>query len=187
MLALKVTRGENNVLQTEPRPLTLDGPVLSITSAHDISVHRGWPAALLRNQLSMTSVELREEGAQRAIDRFTRHFASDAVIQVLRYEALKWRSNDWMCRNALSAGGRKLNKSSSSIAWLVVPGHPALRCFKEINRVINALQRDSFWASAWRSLWQCPSPIIKLSWRNCLRHAVHVFQSIGFKTSSSVL
>ena len=68
---------------------------------------------MLRNQLSMTSVELREEVAQRAIDRFTRHFASDAVIQALRYEALQWRFNDWMCRNVLSADGRQLNKSSS--------------------------------------------------------------------------
>jgi len=182
-----VTRGERHFLQTEPRPLTLDGPVLSITSAHDLSVHRGWPAALLRNQLSMTSVGLREEVAQRAIDRFTRHFASDGVIQALRYEALKWRSNDWMCRNVLPADCRKLNQISSSIAWLVLPGHPALRKFREIDRVINALQKDKFWFSAWRSGWQGPSPTIRLSWRNCLSHAVHVFHSTGCKTSSNVL
>ena len=86
----------------------------------------------------------------------------------------------WCAENVffLSVDGRKLNKSSSSIAPLVLLGHPALMCFSEIGRVINAVQRGGFWVSAWRSGWQGPSPIIQLSWRSCLRHAVHVFQSL---------
>ena len=179
MLALKLLRGPLGTVLTEPRPLTLDGPILSITSAHHSSVHRGWPSALLRNQLSMTSVELRRSVAHRAIERFAKHFASEAVIHSLRCEAQRWQSNDWISRHTVAKGVTSNSGGDSKIVWLVLPGHPALRGFREIERALSNLQMDSLWSSAWNSAWQGPAPSIRISWRNCLPHAVSIFQSIG--------
>ena len=179
MLALKVLRGPLGTVLTEPRPLTLDGPILSITSAHHSSVHRGWPSALLRNQLGMTSVELRYSVAQRAIERFAKHFASEAVIHGLRCEAQRWQSNNWVSRHTVAKGVTSNSGGDSKIVWLVLPGHPALRGFREIERALRNLQMDSLWSSAWRSAWQGPAPAIRISWKSCLPHAVSIFQSIG--------
>ena len=179
MLALKLLRGPLGTVLTEPRPLTLDGPILSITSAHHSSVHRGWPSALLRNQLSMTSVELRYSVAQRAIERFAKHFASEAVIHGLRCEARRWQCNNWISGQTVAKGVTSNSGGDSKIVWLVLPGHPALRGFREIERALSNLQMDSLWSSAWRSAWQGPAPAIRISWKNCLPHAVSIFQSIG--------
>ena len=48
-LALKVWQGPGGRVFACPRERVLDGPVLSITLAQDISLHQAWPGALLRS------------------------------------------------------------------------------------------------------------------------------------------
>ena len=98
---------------------------------------------IVKKSVSMTSVELRYSVAQRAIERFAKHFASEAVIHGLRCEARRWQCNDWISRQTVAKGVTSNSGGDSKIVW------------------------------------QGPAPIIRISWKNCLPHAVSIFQSIG--------
>ena len=123
---------------------------------------------IVKKSVSMTSVELRYSVAQRAIKRFAKHFASEAVIHGLRCEARRSQCNNWISRQTVAKGVTSNSGGDSKIVWLVLPGHPALRGFREIERALSSLQMDSLWSSAWKSAWHGPAPVIIISWKKLL-------------------
>jgi hypothetical protein len=177
MLALKIWKGPGRGILTCPRERVLDGPVLSITSAHDLSLHQAWPVALLRSQLKFTSASERKNVVYNTIQRFKRHYAPDPIIFALTSEAARWECNQWVCRQEVKKSSKLAMEGN--VAWMVLPSHPAFRRGRDIQKAVKALQACVVFSTAWKSAWRGNALVIHVSWKNSLSHSVHTFQSVG--------
>lgn len=170
MLAVVVERSKvaHSRFATKPRPLSNDGPMLSVHSGHPWHVHLSWPLSVLRSKMKLSSHEYKKQAAEEFISRLRRYHCPTFMIEKLERASLEETVRS------------KVAKPSSSVGlefWLVLGWHPAWSLVN-LNARLVQWSRDALNLRAIRDAFNSNTLFfnVRTSWRNLLPQLMHSVQ-----------
>ncbi len=157
MLAVSI-RIEGSSLVARPRLRVMQGPPLSIHSAHPRHTLSSWPMSCLRVQRKLCGTDaIFNESKQEFISRFRDFHAPQWLIQKL-------------LDVSISSNARPRN---SNTQWIVLGFHPGL---DRVSRAVRCYLADPTMAILWTWAFNTPMPKFAVAWKSQLPAAAAIVQ-----------